>query len=66
MRFNGDWENWIKFFLKGVAVTSDEATGSAKAILSFKSKYSKILYDLHNLIVISGGKFMSMLCTKMI
>ena len=48
VRFNGDWENWVKFFLKGVAETSDEATNSAKAILSLKNKYSKILYEVDN------------------
>lgn len=48
VRFNGEWENWIKFFLKGVAITSDEATSSAKAILSLKNKYSQILYEVDN------------------
>ena len=30
VREKGDWEGWIKFFLKGVAVTADEATSTAK------------------------------------
>ena len=48
VRFDGDWESWIKFFLQGVAVTSDEATSSAKAILSLKKKYSEVLYKVDN------------------
>ena len=45
VRENGDWEGWIKFFLKGVAVISDEAIDTAKQIISLQQKYSAILYD---------------------
>lgn len=38
VRLNGDWESWIKFFLKGVASVSDEATKTAKDILELKRK----------------------------
>lgn len=37
VREKGEWEGWIKFFLKGVAVTADEATSTAKEILQLKS-----------------------------
>lgn len=37
VREKGDWEGWIKFFLKGVAVTADEATSTAKEIIALKS-----------------------------
>ena len=43
VRLHGDWENWIKFFLKGVAFTADEATISATAILSLKDRYTQEL-----------------------
>lgn len=36
VRSQGDWEKWVKFFLKGVAHVADEATSSAKAIMSLK------------------------------
>ena len=39
VREKGDWEGWIKFFLKGVAVTADEATSTAKEIIKLKSLY---------------------------
>lgn len=45
VRLNGDWENWIKFFLKGIAAVSDEATESAKAILALKEKCAKALSE---------------------
>ena len=34
VRKSGDWEGWIKFFLRGVSSVSDEATESAKLIIS--------------------------------
>ena len=36
VRKTGDWEEWVKFFLRGVASVADEATSSAKAILKLK------------------------------
>lgn len=44
VRKKGDWESWIKFFLKGVAEVADEATSSASAILKLKEEYTKKLY----------------------
>ena len=43
VRLKGDWENWIKFFLKGVETVSEEATNSATAILAMKEHYSAAL-----------------------
>jgi len=48
VRLNGDWENWIKFFLRGVEMVSDEATDSATAILSLKDHYTKALNEVSN------------------
>lgn len=45
VRKKGDWENWVKFFLKGVAEVADEATSSASAILKLKEEYTKKLYE---------------------
>ena len=46
VRLHGDWENWIKFFLKGVAFTADEATNSATAILSMKDRFTQELAQI--------------------
>ena len=48
IRTKGDWEGWIKFFLRGVAETADEATNTAKQILKLKEEQSRELYSLHN------------------
>lgn len=45
VRRKGDWENWIKFFLKGIAEVADEATNSASAIIKLKEDYTKLLYQ---------------------
>lgn len=44
VRKNGDWENWIKFSLRGIAEVSDEATESARAILKIKEDATNALY----------------------
>ena len=43
VRFQGDWEGWVKFFLVAVAQTADEATDSAKRILALKRECSELL-----------------------
>lgn len=43
VRLKGDWENWIKFFLRGVSSVSDEATESAKKIIGLQQKYAGII-----------------------
>lgn len=48
VRIKGQWEEWIKFFLRGIAVVADEATNSAKEILALKSRIQQELYDEGN------------------
>lgn len=36
LRKNGDWEGWIKFFLKGVEQTGFEAVETAKKVIAFR------------------------------
>lgn len=48
VRRKGDWEGWIKFFLRGVAIVADEATESAKSIIGLKEHYMKILGEYNN------------------
>ena len=45
VRLDGDWESWIKFFLRGVAFVSDEAIISAKEIIQIKEKHAKSLFE---------------------
>ncbi len=43
VRLKGNWEDWIKFFLKGVSEVSDEATNTAKDIIALKTHCEQIL-----------------------
>lgn len=43
VRTKGDWENWVKFFLRGVAIVSDESTESAKKILLLRNECTEML-----------------------
>ncbi|MDP2711960.1 MAG: Fic family protein [Solirubrobacteraceae bacterium] len=36
VRRKGDWEGWLRFFLRGVATTSDEATTTAEHIFELR------------------------------
>ena len=36
VRRNGDWEGWLRFFLRGVAETAEEATGTAERIFELR------------------------------
>ncbi|WP_235641341.1 Fic family protein [[Limnothrix rosea] IAM M-220] len=41
----GDWESWLKFFLKGVAVTANEAAKTARNIVHLKETSRLLVLD---------------------
>lgn len=41
VRLKGDWETWLNFFLEGVRVTSEQASSTARQILSLFDKDRK-------------------------
>lgn len=45
IRTKGLWENWIKFFLKGVSETSAEATHTAREVIRLKEDLITKLYE---------------------
>lgn len=48
IRLKGQWEEWIKFFLKGVAYVADESTRTAKEILKLREHYIEVCYKERN------------------
>ena len=46
VRLDGDWEGWLRFFLRGVAETAEEATGTAEAILRLRDAHRDLVHDL--------------------
>ncbi len=45
VRIDGDWEGWIKFFLKGVSETSEGAANTAREIIKLKEDLRTKLYE---------------------
>jgi len=45
VRVNGDWEGWIKFFLRGVATTADEAARTAEQIFELRERHRAQVVD---------------------
>ena len=39
VRDRGDWERWLKFFLRGVASVANEASGTARRIVSLRETH---------------------------
>lgn len=38
IRFEGDWESWLKFFLRGIIEVSNEALTNAREIITLKER----------------------------
>ena len=45
IRRRGDWEGWLRFFLRGVAETATEATATAQAILDLRERHRDLVGD---------------------
>ena len=43
IRLKGDWESWLKFFLKGVYEISQEATLTTRAVISLREDHRKLV-----------------------
>jgi Fic family protein len=45
VRNDGDWEGWLKFFLRGVWEVSEQATITARAILDLRNIHGRMLNE---------------------
>jgi cell filamentation protein, protein adenylyltransferase len=45
VRLRGDWEGWVRFFLRGVAETATEATETAQAILHLRVEHRGLVQE---------------------
>jgi Fic family protein len=43
VRLRGNWESWIKFFLRGVRQTSLQASDTAKRLINLREKHREII-----------------------
>lgn len=46
IRTDGDWEGWLKFFVRGVYEVSQEATETARNILGLKQQHRRALSEM--------------------
>ncbi len=42
VRLSGDWEGWLRFFLRGVAATATEATQTAEGIYALRERHRAV------------------------
>jgi Fic family protein len=47
VRLNGNWESWVKFFLRGVDEVSQEAGSTAGEMIKLKQEMINLLYGNH-------------------
>ncbi len=45
VRDTGDWEGWLKFFLRGIAVVAEEATATARQIVVLREEHRRLIAD---------------------
>lgn len=45
VRRSGDWEGWVRFFLRGVAETAREATETAERLFELREAHRKLIID---------------------
>ena len=48
VRFNGDWEGWLKFFLRGVSEVSKRGADLARAIYQLIERDRAVLFESEN------------------
>lgn len=56
VRDNGHWEEWIKFFLRGVWSASQEATETARKIVALREAHRKLITDEFGRVAGNGMK----------
>ncbi|XOB97559.1 Fic family protein [Deinococcota bacterium DY0809b] len=60
----GDWESWLLFFLRGVAVVSEEATHTARKILQLREKHRAAITERMGRAAGSGHKVLEQLYAR--
>jgi Fic family protein len=45
IRTDGDWEGWMRFFLRGVATTAEEATTTAERIFELRERHRSLVLE---------------------
>lgn len=61
VRDDGDWESWLKFFLKGIAEVSAEATETARRIVALREDHQRVITESFGRTAGNGHKILESL-----
>ena len=61
VRDHGDWEGWLKFFLRGVAEVSEEATKTARRIVTLREQHRTAVTNHLGLAAANGHRVLESL-----
>jgi Fic family protein len=45
VRVDGDWEGWLRFFVRGVSTTAEEATETAERIFELRERHRSLIME---------------------
>ena len=62
VRQDGGWDGWLRFFLRGVAETAEEATATAEAIVSLREEHRALLQEEG--LGLNGLRLLDLLCRR--
>ena len=63
IRDDGNWEDWLKFFLRGVAEVADEATETARRIVDLRERHRALIVDRFGRVAGNGLRVLEQLYT---
>lgn len=63
-RVNGDWESWLKFFLRGIGEVSEQATDTARNIVALRERHRTIISDNFGNVAGKANKILEYLYKK--
>ena len=64
VRDNGDWEGWLKFFMRGVAEVADEATDTARDIVGLRESHRALIIDQFGRVAGNGLRLLETLYSR--
>ena len=64
VRDAGTWERWLTFFLRGVAVVSEQATSTAQRILVLRERHRRVITDSFGGVAANGYRVLDYIYSR--
>jgi Fic family protein len=64
IRDTGDWESWLKFFLRGIKEVSIEATETARRIVTLRERHRSLIIERFGRVAGNGLRILETLYSK--